>query len=648
MLKQLIKLEIWLAFLGFVFPFFLTAAPADTLHVVTHSKETVVTDPAAGFKEYKRWGNFPAAKTPIRKIMLHVKFACPDTMRCADWDYLDYISIKRIGGQNGENKDFEIARMLTPYGGAFTKDWKFDWELDITDFSLLLRDSVEIEYYHSGYEPNHDRGWQVTLDFEIIKGRPSAEPISIQKIYGGNFKYGDNIASIETNLPPVSFSRKANADFAKLKISQTGHGANQPDGCGEFCSKKRQIIYNSNVIDTRSLWKKCGDNPLWPQAGTWIIDRANWCPGYLQIPDDYILPLLKENVIDVNMEVYTVSKTEAFENMAAYLIQYNKTIANYDASVEDIVVPTEKKIYQRENTACANAVIIIKNTGAETLKTMEITYNTNGFLPKKYQWKGNLAFNERDTITLPGNIDGMAAENYFAVSLTKPNNKPDEFPQDNKMASRFNKAPVHGGNLVMVIKTNNQPQHNSINVKNSNGIIVYSKQFDSTERDKLFRDTLNLKAGCYQLMLKDNGGDGLEFWFNNRGGRGYARLQDNKGNLIKPFESDFGSHIFYNFTVSNDSTIYTPINREIAIGLYPTRTTGSTTLDYFSGKEEDVLVQIVTDEGSNLIEEHRYKSIKEGAFTYDLSYRLPQRYYLKVYINGVLQFNKRIRVEKRR
>jgi hypothetical protein len=176
------------------------ANASDTLHVITHNKETIVTDPSKGFNQYKRWAVFPSSQTSIRKIVLHVKFACPDTMRCADWDYLDFISIKRIGGANGTNKDFEIARMLTPYGGAFNKDWKFNWELDITDFSLLLRDSVEIEYNHTGYENNKDRGWLVTLDFEIIKGKPIAEPISIQKVYGGAYKYGDSSASIETYL----------------------------------------------------------------------------------------------------------------------------------------------------------------------------------------------------------------------------------------------------------------------------------------------------------------------------------------------------------------------------------------------------------------------------------------------------------------
>ena len=122
------------------------------------------------------------------------------------------------------------------------------------------------------------------------------------------------------------------------------------------------------------------------------------------------------------------------------------------------------------------------------------------------------------------------------------------------------------------------------------------------------------------------------------------RLQDAKGNLLKQFEADFGDNILYNFTVSDDSTKWSPVNTEAGIVLYPTRTTGSTTLDYFSGKSEDVLVQIITDEGLKLVEEHQYKNLKEGLFTYDLSYRPAQRYYLKVFINGELKYNKRIRV----
>lgn len=617
---------------------------ADTLHVITHDKLTIVTDPATGFNAYKHWGVFPDSKTPIRKIILHVKFACPDSMRCADWDYLDIISIKRAGGANNPDKDFEIARMLTPYGGAFNKDWKFDWELEVTDFSLLLRDSVEIEYNHSGYEPNKDRGWKVTLDFEIISGRPVAIPINIQKIYNGRFLYGDSANSIENSLVPVKFYKLKNADFAKLKISQTGHGANPPDGCGEFCSKMREIFFNGVSIDKKDLWKKCSDNPLYPQAGTWLTDRAYWCPGYLQIPDDYLLPLENENNIDINMEPYVFAKTEAAENIAAYLIQYKKNTAANDVSIQDIIVPTDKKLHLRKNAACSNASIVVKNNGNNLLKSLAISYGTNSFPKKQYHWQGELAFNQQTTIQLPGDIESGNEENYFTVALSKPNNKADEFAPDNSMTAHFYKTPVHENKVVMVFKTNNQPQHNSYSLQSSTGAVLYKRQLDSTRKNKLLKDTFNLLPGCYRFMVTDTAGDGTESWFNSRGGSGYVRLQDVKGNLLKQFEADFGDNILYNFSVSEDSLQWSKMNAAPGIVLYPTRTTGSTTLEYFNGKAGDVLVQIITDEGNILVEEHQYKNLKEGVFTYDLSYRPAQRYYLKVLINGEVKYNKRIRV----
>ena len=57
--------------------FFLTALnsrAADTLHVVTHKRVTVVTDPSQGFNLYKAWGKFPSEKEQVRQIKLKVKF----------------------------------------------------------------------------------------------------------------------------------------------------------------------------------------------------------------------------------------------------------------------------------------------------------------------------------------------------------------------------------------------------------------------------------------------------------------------------------------------------------------------------------------------------------------------------------------------
>ena len=628
---------------------FLTAAPADTVHVITHNKQTIVTNPVAGNSNYSNWGVFPATQTPIRKIILHVKFACPDSMRCADWDYIDFITIKRTGGVNAESKNFEIARMLTPYGGAFAKDWKFNWQVDITDFSLLLRDSVEINYNHTGWEPNHDRGWQVTLDFEIIKGKPIAEPLSIKKIYGGSFLYGDSTRSIEEDLKPFEFKKEKNADYGIIKILQTGHGANPGDGCAEFCDKYREVFFNEQLINKRQMWKECSDNALYPQAGTWVFDRANWCPGYLQIPDDYLVKLQENNTVDINMEPYIAkTRSEASENITAYIIQYKKPVANNDAALLEIINPSDKNLLQRFSSAANKPSVVIKNNGSKQLKSLLINYGIKGKKIYSYQWRGTLLPGAKELVQLPDPIECCTNAGKFEVLVSKPNNAVDAFEWDNNMAASIPSYPVHGPKIMVVFKTNKQPQHNSFTISNAKGETLLAKSFDSTQQEKLIKDSVQLPAGVYQFNVKDTANDGLEFWFNNRGGAGYVRLQDEKGNILKQFDADFGCCINYTFEVGANGKILSPINAKPSVSLYPTRTRGTTTLEYYHGTEEDVLVQIITDEGAKLVEEHHYKKLKSGNFTYDLSYRPAQRYYLKVFVNNQLMYNKRIRVEERR
>lgn len=617
----------------------------DTIRVVSHHQTIVVTDPATGVKAYRNWAVFPAAKLPVRRINLVVRFGCPDTMRCADWDYMDHIYIRRRGGVAGQSLDYPIGRMLTPYGGAFGKNWRFEWRADITDFSSLLRDSVEVEYEHTGYEPNNDRGWKITVSFEIIEGKPALEPVSVVKLYDGSFAYGDSSQPIEEKLKPYSFIAVANAQQARIIVFQTGHGMDA-QGCGEFCSRYRELWFDEKMIDMRDIWKACGSNPLYPQAGTWPIDRANWCPGYLQQPDVFDLPVTggKKHTVDINMEPYQTSNPSATERITAYLVQYQKPSARVDVAIEAIVVPTNSETYLRQNPACAGAVVNIRNLGSEALRRCVITYGTVGFGQRTMIWKGNLLFNQQAEVVLPGDIQGNKGENRFAVTVSSPNGKKDAYGSDNVMYTTFTKAPVHGRGLVFHLRTNKQPDQNGYTVQAGDGRSIFERRPGTMKAETDYRDTLQLAPGCYALHLTDSGGDGLEFWFNNRGGRGFARLLDDKGRLLQHFDSDFGNGIYYAFEVSADSGLWhSPVSLP-AVGVFPTRTSGKTTMDFLGNSAQRVTVQLVTDPGNEVVEEHVYEALKEGVFTYDLSYRPAQRYYLKVYVEGKLVFNKRVRV----
>ena len=57
-----------------------------------------------------------------------------------------------------------------------------------------------------------------------------------------------------------------------------------PSGHGQAGEFTPNISYtakvNGNLVGGNPIWKDdCGFNAIWPQGGTWIFDRANWCPG---------------------------------------------------------------------------------------------------------------------------------------------------------------------------------------------------------------------------------------------------------------------------------------------------------------------------------------------------------------------------------
>ena len=137
------------------FLFLLVSSPSfsqkpPVTHVITHNRKTVVCNASKGSEPYAKWGVFPNQNYPVRKIMMNVTLGSPDSLLTAHWDYLDHIFIRRQGGSNGKPLNFVIGRMLTPYGSIYNKGWSWKWQVDVTDFSPYLRDSVEIEYIHSG------------------------------------------------------------------------------------------------------------------------------------------------------------------------------------------------------------------------------------------------------------------------------------------------------------------------------------------------------------------------------------------------------------------------------------------------------------------------------------------------------------------
>ncbi len=612
-------------------------------HIVSHNKTLVVTNPKKGVNSYKQWVAFPDKAKSVRRIMLNIKFECPDSLRCGSWDYVDHVRVR----QKNDSTTYEIARLLTPYGGFFTQDWSYNWQVDITDFSAILRDTIEVDYIHSGYEDPNTKGWKVTVDFKITYGNPVAKPLAIHKLYDGSYKYGYKDNPIEQSLVPVTVKPNTKMAFSKIRIYQTGHGMD-PDGCGEFCSKYRDILLDGKLIDRRDIWKTCGDNALYPQAGTWIFDRANWCPGNIMQPEEHLIRPKANNAftIDFNMEPYETEKPSASELLSAYVIEYGKIQEKYDVTLIDIIQPTNKNGYDRNYIEGALPIIKIKNNGSKPLQTVTIHYGFEGETPQIFNWQGgNIPFGQEALITLPKAMYSKKEATNFVVELTKPNGKPDAFKYDNVKQTQYQRPDVLPNKIIVNYKTNAKPWENTYSIQDDYGNSVFKKDSLGLMPNTIYRDTVALKAGHYTFKIQDTKGDGLEFWYHADAGRGDIKLLNTQGQLLKQVGSDFGNQATYNFLIDSELPKKAIVNKPF-VTVFPTQTQDSLSLDYFANHIGNVQVLIVDYKDENkIIEQYSYPHFKNGTLPFSLAHLPKQSYYIKVLINTVLAYKKRIQLK---
>ncbi|RYC50989.1 peptide-N-glycosidase F-related protein [Flagellimonas olearia] len=613
--------------------------------VVTHDHTTIVCNPNKGNNPFAAWGVFPSKDESIRRIFMEVALGHPDSINIAHWDYLDPIRIKRIGGIKGDTLDLEIGKMLTPYGSNFKKDWRWHWRIDVTDFASILRDSVEIEYNHTGYEAT-SVGWDLTVSFDMELGDPVAQPIMYNEVYDGSFKYGDPENPIEESLTPQNIAMEEGAAFSRLRILHTGHGYDQPKGCSEFCSRWREVLVDGKPIDRRDMWKECADNNLYPQGGTWIFDRAYWCPGDLQAPDIIDFPVTNtSHTIDFELEPYTATENiQANESISAVLFQYGTPNKKFDVSLDQILVPNAAPELNRFNPSIVEPKIVVKNLGSETLTALTIEYGTKGFEKKTFEWTGELKFYEEAILVLPGAIDFNFGQNTFYAKLKKPNGQTDAWQADNQRESMFMSPKEMPKQVVISYKSNNTPEENMIRIVDEANRVVYEKDPNTVKKDTLYKDTVDLGLGHYRMNLEDSGHNGLEFWFMPQQGFGYLQISDMDGRVLHRFESDCGIGEQLDFTVKNNPKLDDTVEQSL-LKLHPRRIQDQTQLFVQLEKPMDGEIHILKD--GDIQEKIPFTQIQDTTFDIDMTQYEDGRYVIELFLNGESKLKQRISKQTR-
>ncbi len=439
---------------------------------------------------------------------------------------------------------YEIMSFVTPYGinldlGQNGKTWTFD----VTDFAPILKGNRRVTMERGGQ-------WMEDMDirFLYIVGSPPREVLNIEQLWRVESKTYTSIINNES-YAPKTVQLNPNGNYFKIRSAISGHGQE-----GEFIPRAHFINIDGGTEEFGwQVWKECALNPVFPQGGTWIYDRAGWCPGMATDVEEsdltpYVIPG-QTAVIDYG--VYTASGDSRY--IANHqLVTYGTANFTNDAAISDIITPSNKVEYSKTGILCGRPTIIIQNTGSTTLTNATIEYWVNNTNTKQtYTWTGNLAFMEKETVELPvsqalwTNISGT--ENTFYAKISNPNGGTDEYNFNNLVQSKFNIPEILPSKFIVRFKANTQASESRYYLYDDIGTQLFIRQGMIT--NALYTDTFNLAPGCYSLVIKDTDDDGIDFWANSDGA-GYCRIyRTDVPIVLKNIEPDFGRSITYNFTV---------------------------------------------------------------------------------------------------
>lgn len=471
----------------------------------------------------------------------------------------------------------ELARVITPYAGNFPLSWNFPYHFDVTDYEPILHDSLEINAFYSGYTD----GFAVTLDFYFIEGTPPRDVHSVENIYHGSYQYGSAGNPIENHLVPLDFPTDTTDTQLSMRMIISGHGADN-NNCAEFCSKNYMVNINSLLHSTVQIWRTdCGKNPLFPQPGTWIYNRGNWCPGAKVRSRDFDFTGYYNpgDTVNLNVDLSNYSGSgSAVYIIDAQLFRYGSPNHSLDATVEEIFSPNKDGNYFRDNPVCNKPSILIRNLGSTAITTLDITYGLETGTMSTYTWIGFLNFMDTATVVLPAMTWGGTASDVFKVYVSNPNSGNDQNIYNDTLRSKLNFTPQYPVSFVVVLRTNNAANETTWKMYDASGSIVYQRLTPLTA-NTIYRDTVMLASGCYKFVATDVGNDGLSFFANNDG-TGYCRFQDAYGTaaIIKSFTADFGSFISQEFTIGY-MTGAEEISSEMIFNVFPNPAGESVVID---------------------------------------------------------------------
>lgn len=462
---------------------------------------------------------FPDGSVKYRKILMTFtlgRYQCPGNPQyCGDWDYTVSNFIMTKTGDT-----LELGRFITPYSGdgspRIISGWKQRYTFDVTDFYHQLKDSATVRINYSGYS----WGFTGNIKFAFIEGTPPRDVIAVERLWGKSYPYGKT-PSINDRIDMRSLTAPANTQFTEFGFTVSGHGSDATQ-CSEFCKKFYEVNLNGNTFDKTDIWRDdCGYNHMYPQNGTWVFDRGNWCPGDLIYVNTHKLAGVTAGTnytLDVDFQNYTSTSGNASYIVQGNVFYYDAFNKSVDVSLDDIVAPSDHEIHFRKNPVTGKPIIKLQNTGSTTVTSIKVQYGVNGWgTPQTYTWSGSLASMESAEIELPvlEHLQSVDVASTFTATILEVNGQTDDDATNNTLTSSFEPALRMPNQFIIEMGTNNATSGGFAETEwriydVATGSVVAQRTQNSTGTS--FEDTITLNNGIYKFEVTDAGCDGVNWW----------------------------------------------------------------------------------------------------------------------------------------
>ncbi len=633
------------------------AANGDTTWVQAHSNVQLDY-----FNNFDTAVSFPNGNLEYRKIFLHFnlgKYVCPGNPQfCGDWDYdiRTYVMTP--------TDTFEIGRLITPYAhtgyGRFAANWQHDYIFDVSDYYPILKDSAVIRLQYAGYSG----GFTADLKFAFIEGTRERNVVGIDRMWHGGFSYGHG-KGIDSTITPIQKTVPPGTVKTAMDLWITGHGGDDK-GCAEFCPNYYELLLNNSTLLSQNFFREnCAGNNIYPQSGTWIYNRANWCPGDLVHKFTHTLPSLTPgSTFDVDLEfpaytsLATQNNSKASYKIEAAVIYYGNYNKVNDASLEDIIAPTNAEAHFRDNPLLGKPKVEVRNTGSAMLSSIKFEYGVVGKTLQTFTWSGVITPSETRMIELPelAELKLPPGDYQFEAKILEANGGADEDDFNNKLVSTFTAAPAWPADFYISLNNRNggdtkwrvEALDGTVVAENNscalNAICVDTVHVDFGKAYRLVVSDTDFNAGYYNIptgtAVASPTGDGLAFFNDASDPAGYfdVRRSDNNAQIPLPAymtgqaAANFGFGFVHNFYTGFPTSV-SQINPSagMQVAVYPNPSEGFFNLNYNLGNET---------EGTYLITDLTGKKIQSGTLSklgslmINLSGNAPGLYLLQVKSNN--------------